>query len=70
MINCVTIIWKLIKEAIIISLVQYLEADFQPQNPKFRINSENFHPLLNTLESSFIGELSSEILKPSFIILI
>ena len=28
MINCVLVIWKLIKEAIIISLIQHFEADF------------------------------------------
>ena len=28
MIDCVLIIWKLIKEAIIISLIQHFEADF------------------------------------------
>ena len=39
--------WKLIKEAIIISLIQHFEADFmeiQPQNSEFRIHPEYIHP--------------------------
>ena len=46
MINCVQM-WKLIKEAIIISFIQHFEAESQPQNPEFRINPENFHPCGN-----------------------
>ena len=38
MINCVLIIWKLIREAIKICLIQHFEADF------LWINPENFHP--------------------------
>ena len=41
------IIWKLIRESIILCLIQHFGAGFlwsQPQNPEFRINPENFHP--------------------------
>ena len=38
MINFVKIIWKLIKVAIIISLIQHFEANF-PKNFEFRINN-------------------------------
>ena len=35
---------KIIREVIIICLIQDFEADFQPQILEFRINPENFHP--------------------------
>ena len=45
--------FKLIREAIIISLIQHFEADFlwkvNRKNPEFRIDPENFHPCIYTI---------------------
>ena len=43
------------------SLIQHFEAHFQPQNPEFRINPENFHPrsLDKPLSCSYSYELHS-----------